>query len=79
MYQEGINSLSLRVQTVGTDSDRLCDLASREGAPIEVTQALLVASWSLRSAKFALQLARKQIEQAGTLGPSPSSKAATGG
>jgi hypothetical protein len=79
MYEEGIDHLAGRVSLASGDSDKLCRLAYREGAPLEVTQALLVASWSLRSAKIALQLAAKQYESNGTLGPSPSSSAATGG
>jgi len=79
MYQEGIRYLERAAAKLSADSDKLCTLASRENAPIEITQALLVASWSLRSAKFALQLAAKPNESNGTLGPSPSSESATGG
>jgi len=79
MYQEGIRYLERVTAQLSADSDKLVTLASRENAPLEVTQALLVASWSLRSAKFALQLAAKPNESNGTLGPSPSSESATGG
>jgi len=79
MYQDGIRYLERVTARLAADSDKLVTLASRENAPLEVTQALLVASWSLRSAKFALQLAAKPNESNGTLGPSPSSESATGG
>lgn len=79
MYQDGIRYLERGVGDLSADSDKLCALASRENAPIEITQALLVASWSLRSAKYALQLAAKPNESNGTLGPSPSSNTAAGG
>jgi hypothetical protein len=38
-----------------------CESAT-EGKPISTTQALLAASWSLRSAAFALQLAIGLVE-----------------
>lgn len=79
MYQDGVRYLERVTAQLAADSDKLCTLATRENAPIEITQALLVASWSLRSAKFALQLAAKPNESNGTLGPSPSSNTATGG
>lgn len=79
MYQEGIRLIATRASNLVVDCDRLSTLATRDGATIEVTRSLLAASWSVRAANFALQLAIKQMESNGTLGPSPSSRSATGG
>lgn len=43
-------------------TERLNCESAHEGRPISTTQALLAASWSLRSAMFALQLAIGLVE-----------------
>jgi hypothetical protein len=79
MFKSDLSLTAARVANLSADCDKLCTHATRESEPMEVTQALLAASWSLRVAYFALKLASKHNESNGTLGPSPSSRSATGG
>lgn len=79
MVEGDIKACGEKVKDALSAIDSLCTISASNHEPLEVTQALLAASWSLRAATFALSLAASAKAAQPTLGPSPSSKAATGG
>ena len=79
MFLLDIVRLTQKVNEAKEECDRLCAIAYKGGNNIEVSQALLATSWSLRAAHFALLLASNRSSEHVPLGPSPSSRSATGG
>lgn len=57
-----IGVVAAMAEATREDADTLCKEAADKNAPLQVTQALLAASWSLRSASFALRLAAQMVD-----------------
>lgn len=79
MYMSDLEILAAKVDQARALCDGYATGSTRSGQCIEVTQALLAASWALRAATFTLRVAVKEVEKNGNPRTVPSSNAATGG